>query len=239
MAKTQKRKKKTPAEPLNSEERIFVITHLAAYDTPQEVADLFQEAFGRTISRQCAAAYDASKPWARKGMAKKWVALFDMTRQMVDQQAPEVPIAKRHVRMKRLERLYHSTRSLEHKMAILKQAAQEQGGAFTNHRTLSAPGGGPIGVQQMHFVIPHNGRPNPGSEERMIGHDEAKQLVDKRFPRVTVKDEEVEEAKVLEEVEARKKEVKKDVEEARKRYKQGRPKKGGRKALREELGDEA
>ncbi len=124
---------------LTTKEKRWIVLQLAVFETPQQVADAFPEEFpGRSITRQQAANYDASKPWARTGMAKELAALFDETRARFRQATDDIPIANKAYRLRRLDALARSTKSPKLEAELMEQAAREVGEAYTNRHVVDA-----------------------------------------------------------------------------------------------------
>ena len=118
---------------LTNVQKRYLVQRLATYDSPSEAADALFDEFGVRIERQQANNYDASKPHARKGMARALVALFDATRKAFVAEVESIPIALKAYRLRRLhENDTHArkSRNLPLSNATLKQAAQEMGGMF-------------------------------------------------------------------------------------------------------------
>ncbi len=132
---------------LDDEQKLFVVQCLAMHDTPSEVAEKVKEEFGVEIDRRHAQCYDPTK-FAGRHLADKWVQTFFATRKSFLENVSSIPIANAAVRVRRLEHLFvkHAGKRGNPKLAqeVLEQAAKETGGAYTNRRELSGPGGKPI-----------------------------------------------------------------------------------------------
>lgn len=126
--------------------RRFIVHSLACYDTPSQVAAAVKEEFGIDLRRQQVAVYDPTKVSGRD-LSKKWRAIFEADRKKFLEQAAEIPVAHQAYRLKSLQRLIDIAMSRNNAplaAQLLEQAAKEVGGAFTNRREHSGPGGGPI-----------------------------------------------------------------------------------------------
>ncbi|VFR20235.1 Phage protein [plant metagenome] len=124
----------------------FVVQALARYESPQDVADAFQDEFGIEVHRAQMAQYDPTKA-SGKDMAPKWRELFKQTRETFKAAVDEIPIAQQAFRLHRLGKIHdrHLQRgNLVGAASILEQAAKEVGGAFTNRREHTGADGGPI-----------------------------------------------------------------------------------------------
>jgi hypothetical protein len=112
--------------------KIFIVQSLACRDTPQEVADAVKQEFGIQIERQQVAAYDPTKSRG-KDLSKKFVELFNKTRADFDAGLIDIPIANKHYRLKQYQKhLEKNARNTVMSLNIMKQAAQDLGGQFTN-----------------------------------------------------------------------------------------------------------
>lgn len=131
---------------LTEEVQRFIVLSLACYETPTEVARAVKERFGIEIDRQLAAHY--SGPEA----AKEWQDLYAATRKHYLEDTASVAIAQQGFRLRELEKIHGraKTRGAD-KMAadILKQAAEEVGGVYTNVRALNGKFDANLTVRQI------------------------------------------------------------------------------------------
>ena len=124
--------------------KIFIVQSLACRDTPQEVADAVKQEFGIQIERQQVAAYDPTKSRG-KDLSKKFVELFHKTRADFDAGLIDIPIANKHYRLKQYQKhLEKNARNTVMSLSIMKQAAQDLGGQFTNRQEITGKDGKPI-----------------------------------------------------------------------------------------------
>lgn len=108
--------------------KIFIVQALACRDTPQEVADLVKQEFGIEIDRQQCAAYDPTKQRG-KNLSKKYVQLFEATREKFDAGLIDIPIANKFYRLKEIQKMYDdSGKNKVAKQKLLKLAHQETDG---------------------------------------------------------------------------------------------------------------
>ena len=135
---------------LNNEVKAFIVQALACFDTPSQVAAAVREEFGIEVSRQQCEAHDPTKR-AGRDLAKRWVTLFNDTRERFRQETAEIPIANRAYRLRMLDRMASKAEGMKN-MALaaqlLEQAAKETGGSYTNkhQHELSGPNGAPISM---------------------------------------------------------------------------------------------
>lgn len=124
--------------------KIFIVQSLACRDTPQEVADAVKQEFGIQIERQQVAAYDPTKVRG-KDLSKKFVELFHKTRADFDAGLIDIPIANKHYRLNQYQKhLEKNARNTVMSLSIMKQAAQDLGGQFTNRQEITGKDGKPI-----------------------------------------------------------------------------------------------
>lgn len=108
--------------------KIFIIQSLACRDTPQEVADLVKQEFDLTLDRSQVALYDPTKRRG-KNLSKKYVQLFEKTRQDFDAGLIDIPIANKFYRLKEIQKMYdNSGKNKVAKQKLLKLAHQETDG---------------------------------------------------------------------------------------------------------------
>jgi hypothetical protein len=133
--------------------KIFLVTSLACYDTPQQAANAAKEMFpGLEIDRRKAHQYDPTSVSGRElGAALK--AVFFETRKRFLEQIADIGVAHKVVRLRRLERYVNRLEDRDNLLAaaqMLEQAARECGDAFTNTRIHAGPGGGRIQAEVQH-----------------------------------------------------------------------------------------
>lgn len=137
------------AEPveLPIEVKTFIVQALACFDTPSVVAAAVKDEFdGLIVSRQKVHSYDPTKK-AGAELGAELKAIFNETRATFLKETAEIGIANKAVRLRKLDRAAAAAEAKGNyplMMAALEMAAKEEGGAFTNKRELSGPGGGPI-----------------------------------------------------------------------------------------------
>lgn len=108
--------------------KIFIIQFLACRDTPQEVADLVKQEFDLILDRSQVALYDPTKRRG-KNLSKKYVQLFEKTREDFDAGLIDIPIANKFYRLKEIQKMYDdSGKNKVAKQKLLKLAHQETDG---------------------------------------------------------------------------------------------------------------
>ncbi|HGY1209990.1 TPA: DUF2280 domain-containing protein [Klebsiella pneumoniae] len=133
---------------LKPEVRAFIIQELACFDTPSQIVESVQKEFKVQVTRQQVAAHDPTKA-AGKGLAKKWVDLFNELRDRFLNEISDIPIANKAYRLRVLQRMSTTAESMKNigmTAQLLEQAAKEVGEAYTNRQKVEHTGanGGPI-----------------------------------------------------------------------------------------------
>lgn len=133
---------------LSDEVKAFVVQALACFDTPSAVAEAVKREFGVDVSKQAVEAYDPTKRAGAK-LAEKWRSLFEMARAEFLADTDRIAISHRVVRLRTLQRMAEKAESMRNialAAQLLKQAAEEMGGAYTNSRKheLTGKDGAPL-----------------------------------------------------------------------------------------------
>ncbi|PIK75555.1 DUF2280 domain-containing protein [Pseudomonas sp. 382] len=122
---------------LSNDVKAFIVQALACFDTPSQVAEAVQKEFSITVTRQQVETHDPTK-YSGKGLAKRWVTLFEDTRKRFREETAEIPIANRAYRLRALGRMAEKAESMKN-MALtaqlLEQAAKEVGDVYVNRQT--------------------------------------------------------------------------------------------------------
>lgn len=129
---------------LNKKQKYFIVRSLAVFNTPQETVTLVKEEFNIDVSRQQVESYDPTKR-AGKDLSIELKGEFELARKEFLDTPQNIPIANLSVRLQRLENQYQKHgKNRVAALSILKQAAQDLGGQFTNRQEITGKGGGPI-----------------------------------------------------------------------------------------------
>ncbi|WP_122761209.1 DUF2280 domain-containing protein [Pseudomonas viridiflava] len=129
---------------LNPDIKTFIVQALACFDSPSQVAAAVKANFGVTVSRQQVEVHDPTKR-SSKGLAKRWVTLFEDTRAGFRETMIEVPVANRAYRLRALGRMVEEAEERGHlaqAAKLLEQAAKECGDMYTARRTGGAGSSG-------------------------------------------------------------------------------------------------
>ena len=133
---------------LKGEVKALIVQSLACFDTPSQVVELVKKEFGLSITRQQVESHDPTKANG-KGLAQKWVDMFNATRERFQNEISDIPIANKAYRLRVLDRMAtraESMKNLALTAEIIEQAAKECGDAYTNKHKFehSGPNGGAI-----------------------------------------------------------------------------------------------
>ena len=121
---------------LNNDVKAFIVQALACFDTPTQVVEAVQKEFSITVTRQQVETHDPTK-YSGKGLAKRWVTLFEDTRKRFREETADIPIANRAYRLRTLGRIAEKAenmRNLALTAQLLEQAAKEVGDVYVNRR---------------------------------------------------------------------------------------------------------
>ena len=119
---------------LKAECKIFIVQSIACYETPSQVVESVRERFGIEITRQQVESHDPTKV-SSKGLAQKWVDIFNATRERFCKETSDIPIANKAYRLCVLDRMAADAESMKNygmTADILEQAAKEVGGVYTS-----------------------------------------------------------------------------------------------------------
>lgn len=112
--------------------KIFIVQALACRDTPQEVAELVLQEFKIKVDRMQCSSYDPTKV-AGRNLSKKFIELFEETRKKFDEGLIDIPVTQKFYHMRQYQKhLEKNARNTLMSLNIMKQAAQDLGGQFTN-----------------------------------------------------------------------------------------------------------
>lgn len=150
---------------LKPEVKAFIIQSVACYEAPSQVADAVLKEFGIKITRQQVDQNDPTKV-SGKGLAKKWVDLFNVTRDRFLNEISDIPIANKAYRLRVLNRMAVNAESMKNygmTAQLLEQAAKDVGDVYTNKQKV-----------EQSVVATHNVMPVPSCDS-IEGWEEAAQ----------------------------------------------------------------
>lgn len=126
--------------------KTFIVQALACFDTPSQVAEAVKGQYGLVVSRQQVEMHDPTKRCS-KGLARRWVVLFEDTRGAFREAMADIPLANRAYRLKVLDRMLvkaEAAGNLVLAMSLLDQAAREVG---REPRRRHSKGSAPLAVE--------------------------------------------------------------------------------------------
>lgn len=158
---------------LKPEVKAFIIQMLACYDTPSQVVEAVQKDFGIAITRQQVETHDPTKV-SGKTLAKKWVELFNLTRDRFLNEISDIPIANKAYRLRVLQRMSTTAEGMKNlgmTAQLLEQAAKEVGDAYSNKQKVELTGkdGGPL--NQVTYTAEDYAKAQQKLEGRLEGLD--------------------------------------------------------------------
>ena len=129
---------------LKKDIKLFIVRSLAVFNTPTETVELVNQEFGVIVTKQQCEKYDPTKR-AGENLSEELKIDFEKTREMFLGKPESIPIANLAVRLQRLENQYqkHSKNRVA-ALNILKQAAEDVGGKYTNRQEITGKGGEPL-----------------------------------------------------------------------------------------------
>ena len=130
---------------LRKEVKLFIVRSLAVFNTPEETAKLVNEEYKNlNVSRQQCERYDPTKR-AGKDLSEEFKKEFEVTRKDFLVTPQNIPIANLSVRLQRLEGQYQKHgKNRVAALSILKQAAEDLGGKYTNKQEITGKDGVPL-----------------------------------------------------------------------------------------------
>jgi hypothetical protein len=138
---------------LKKEVKLFIVRSLAVFNTPTETAELVNQEYGVKVTKQQCEKYDPTKR-AGENLSEELRVDFEKTREMFLGKPEAIPIANLAVRMQRYESQYQKhSRNRVAAMNILKQAAEDMGGKYTNKTELTGADGGPLQSEHVTQVV--------------------------------------------------------------------------------------
>ncbi|EJM09752.1 hypothetical protein PMI21_05484 [Pseudomonas sp. GM18] len=131
---------------LQNDVKAFIVQALACFDTPSQVVEAVQKEYGISVTRQQVETHDPTKT-SGKGLAKRWVTMFEDTRKRFREETSEIPIANRAFRLRAMNRFVEKAETMKNiglAMQILEQAAKEVGDVYVNRQKKSDDEGEPV-----------------------------------------------------------------------------------------------
>lgn len=158
---------------LKSDVKAFIIQMIACFDSPSQVVEAVQKEFGIKITRQQAESHDPTKV-SGKTLARKWVDMFNATRDRFLNEISDIPIANKAYRLRVLQRMSTTAEGMKNlgmTAQLLEQAAKEVGDAYSNKQKVELTGkdGGPL--NQVTYTAEDYAKAQQKLEGRLEGLD--------------------------------------------------------------------
>lgn len=158
---------------LKPEVKAAIVQMLACYDTLSIVVDTIQKDYGIKVTPQQVESHDPTKI-SGKGLAQKWVDLFNATRERFQNEISDIPIANKAYRLRVLNRMAVNAESMKNygmTAQLLEQAAKEVGDAYSNKQKVELTGkdGGPL--NQVTYTAEDYAKAQQKLEGRLEGLD--------------------------------------------------------------------
>ncbi|WP_312049211.1 DUF2280 domain-containing protein [Acinetobacter courvalinii] len=138
---------------LKKEVKLFIVRSLAVFNTPTETAELVNQEYGVKVTKQQCEKYDPTKR-AGENLSEELRIDFEKTREMFLGKPEAIPIANLAVRLQRYENQYQKhSRNRVAALSILKQAAEDIGGKYTNKTEFTGADGQPLNPEHVTHVV--------------------------------------------------------------------------------------
>lgn len=145
---------------LTEEQKCVAVIAAARYYTPTEICELLKEQFGIDVERNQAQQYN---PTTKVGqiLSKKYVDLFNETREKFLKELDGIPMANPAVRVMELTKMVYEARKRKNNVLAaqhIEQIAKELGGFYTNKMKLvggkAEEGDAPVTIDQVLTMAP-------------------------------------------------------------------------------------
>lgn len=158
---------------LKPEVKAAIVQMLACYETLSIVVDAIQKDYGIKVTPQQVESHDPTKI-SGKGLAQKWVDLFNRTRDRFLNEISDIPIANKAYRLRVLQRMSTTAEGMKNlgmTAQLLEQAAKEVGDAYSNKQKVELTGkdGGPL--NQVTYTAEDYAKAQQKLEGRLEGLD--------------------------------------------------------------------
>ena len=147
---------------LQNDVKAFIVQALACFDTPSQVVEAVQKEYGVVVTRQQVETHDPTKT-SGKGLAKRWVTMFEDTRKRFREETADIPIANRAFRLRVMNRFVEKAETMKNiglAMQILEQAAKETGDIYVNRARKEEVGDEPVIPTRIQVDVVDARKPN-------------------------------------------------------------------------------
>jgi len=142
---------------LKKEIKLFIVRSLARFNTPTETVELVNQDYGVQVTKQQCEKYDPTKR-AGENLSDELKKEFEISRKEFLEAPQNIPIANLSVRLQRMENQYQKHgKNRVAALSILKQAAEDVGGKYTNKTDVTTNGESINSVKPtvIELVAPH------------------------------------------------------------------------------------
>ncbi len=127
---------------LTEQQKLGSVEAVAGFQTPSAIIADFRSVHGLDLSHKQVGRYDPTRPYYEGG--ERWREIFEARRKACLEEVAAVPAAHKAYRLNMLQEGIDATRSAKNwalMAQLLKQAAEEVGGAQTNERNVRIDNG--------------------------------------------------------------------------------------------------
>lgn len=130
---------------LTSEVKAYIVQRLACFDPPGQIVEGVKEVFQIDITPQHVNSHNP-RLVSGKDLAKKWVDLFEETREEFKADSEDISVSHKSARLRVIDRMVKRAEEMGNFVlvaSLLEQAAKEMGDSYTNRHKLehSSPDG--------------------------------------------------------------------------------------------------
>lgn len=122
---------------LTEHQKFEIVEALAGFQSPSAIIAHFRSVHGLDLTHKQVGRYDPTRPYYEGG--DRWRAIFDARRKACLEDVSAIPSAHKAYRLNMLQEGIDAARAAKNWVLmaqLLKQAAEEVGGALTNERNL-------------------------------------------------------------------------------------------------------
>jgi hypothetical protein len=122
---------------LTEHQKLEIVEALAGFESPSAIITHFRSAYGLDLTHKQVGRYDPTRPYYEGG--ERWREIFDAHRRACLEDVSAIPAAHKAYRLNMLQEGIDAARAAKNWVLmaqLLKQAAEEVGGALTNERNL-------------------------------------------------------------------------------------------------------
>jgi hypothetical protein len=121
---------------LTDHQKLEIVEALAVFQSPSAIIAHFRSAHDLNLTHKQVGRYDPTRPYYEGG--EKWREIFEAHRKACLEDVSAIPVAHKAYRLNMLQESIDAARAAKNWVLmaqLLKQAAEEVGGALTNERS--------------------------------------------------------------------------------------------------------